>query len=416
VFENVLDVQAVVSDLRNSNPQDVAHLLERVAHPLGRDVTLYLVDFQQVVLQAVPSLVEPRVVAEENVATSLAGRAFTTVTPVVAERPDGVRVWVPVHEHSVRTGVLAVTVPQADPATLEHCESLAALAGLLVAGASRYTDLIHVRRRGRGMTLAASMQWDLLPPLTLRSGRAVVTGLLEPAYEVAGDAFDYALNGDRLDVGVFDGMGHGIGSSLLTTLAVGSYRHARRNGEDVPAMHGAVDGAVAQQYDGDAFVTGVLARLRLDTGELSWSNAGHPVPLLLRGRTVVGPLRCEPSPPFGLGDSKPSVKTEALEPGDRVVFYTDGVVEARTAGGAEFGLDRLIDLLEREAAAETAPEETLRRLIRSTLEHQGGDLQDDATLVLLHWAGPDPGAGAGADETQSQPEPLIVPHQDPGPE
>ena len=77
-------------------------------------------------------------------------------------------------------------------------------------------------------------------------------------------------------------MGHGIGSSMLTNLAVGAYRHARREGQDVPAMHRAVDAAVAEQYDGDAFVTGVFARLQLDTGALTWTNAGHPVPLLLR--------------------------------------------------------------------------------------------------------------------------------------
>ena len=64
----------------------------------------------------------------------------------------------------------------------------------------------------------------------------MVTGLLEPAYEVAGDAFDYALNDDRLHVAVFDGMGHGIASTLLSTLAVGAYRHARRNGEGVTSM------------------------------------------------------------------------------------------------------------------------------------------------------------------------------------
>jgi serine phosphatase RsbU (regulator of sigma subunit) len=231
------------------------------------------------------------------------------------------------------------------------------------------------------------MQWDLLPPLTLRATQAVVTGLLEPAYEVAGDAFDYALNGDRLDVGLFDGMGHGIGSSMLTNLAVGAYRHARRNGQDVPAMHQAVDAAVAEQYDGDAFVTGVFARLQLDTGTLTWTNAGHPVPLLLRHRRVVGPLPCEPSPPFGLAGVVPTVQVEALEPGDTVLLYTDGVTDARTSGGGELGLERLVDLLEREAAAETPPEETLRRLIRSTLEFQGGELRDDATLVLVQWSG-----------------------------
>jgi len=288
----------------------------------------------------------------------------------------------------VRAGVLAVTVDVADAATLDGCRRLADLAGLLVSGAAPYTDLMHVRRRGRGMTLAASMQWDLLPPLTLRSSRAVVTGLLEPAYEVAGDAFDYSMNGRRLDIAVLDGMGHGIASTLLTTLAVGAYRHARRDGRELRDMHGAIDAAVGAEYDGDAFVTGILARLRLDTGELEWSCAGHPVPLLLRDRTVVGPLTCEPSPPFGLDGGVPTLQSTALEPGDSVLLYTDGVVEARTAAGSELGLERLVDLLEREAAAETPPEETLRRLIRSTLDHRGGTLRDDATLVLLRWVEP----------------------------
>ena len=136
-------------------------------------------------------------------------------------------------------------------------------------------------------------------------------------------------------------------------------------------------------------MTGVLARLQLDTGELTWSNAGHPVPLLLRNRKVLGPLAYEPAPPFGLDGDGCHTQVEALEPGDTLLLYTDGVIEARTSGGTEFGLDRLADLLEREAAAETTPEETVRRLVRSILEHQGdGDLRDDATLALLHWSGP----------------------------
>ncbi len=385
----MLDLEATIADQREAHPDDVGDLLARAGERIGSDVILYLVDFGQVVLQPVPSFSDPQVVPEENVAASLAGRAFTSGTTVTAERPDGVRVWVPVREQSVRAGVLAITVAAADEAALEECRRLADLAGLLVSGAAPYTDLMHVRRRGRGMTLAASMQWDLLPPLTLRSSRAVVTGLLEPAYEVAGDAFDYAMNGRRLDVAVLDGMGHGIASTLLTTLAVGAYRHARRDGRGLPEMHAAVDAAIEAQYDGDAFVTGILARLRLDTGELEWSCAGHPVPLLLRDRRVVGPLGCEPSTPFGLDGGSPQLQSTALEPGDSVLLYTDGVVEARTAEGTELGLERLIDLLEREAAAETPPEETLRRLIRSTLDHRGGTLRDDATLVLLRWVEPE---------------------------
>jgi sigma-B regulation protein RsbU (phosphoserine phosphatase) len=68
-----------------------------------------------------------------------------------------------------------------------------------------------------------------------------------------------------------------------------------------------------------------------------------------------------------------------------VLLYTDGVTEARTEDGEQFGLDRLVDLLEREAASGRTAEELLRRLVRAVLEHQGGGLRDDATLLLVHW-------------------------------
>jgi serine phosphatase RsbU (regulator of sigma subunit) len=240
-----------------------------------------------------------------------------------------------------------------------------------------------VRRRGRGMSLAASMQWDLLPPLTLRATHAVVTGLLEPAYEVAGDAFDYALNGDRLDVGLFDGMGHGIGSSMLTNLAVGAYRHARREGQDVPAMHQAVDAAVAEQYDRDAFVTGVFARLQVDTGALTWTNAGHPVPLLLRDRRVVGPLPCEPSPPFGLAGVVPTVQVEALEPGDTVLLYTDGVTEAG-APQRVWTPDDLVEVV--SGCARGDAQQLVDAVAEATLEDLVGPPRDDIAILALRIA------------------------------
>jgi serine phosphatase RsbU (regulator of sigma subunit) len=65
-----------------------------------------------------------------------------------------------------------------------------------------------------------------------------------------------------------------------------------------------------------------------------------------------------------------------------VLLYTDGVTEARTADGELFGLDRLVDLLEREAASGRTAEELLRRLVRAVLDHQAGGLRDDATLLV----------------------------------
>lgn len=382
------DVSTALSGLRHTSPQQVVAALTEAAAPLARDVVLSLIDFEQELLQPLVDGTELMVPLEEPVASTLAGRAYQSGEPVVAERDGAYRVWVPVFEHSVRTGVLAVTVDDDAPDVIDHCRSLGLLGGLLVASASRYTDLMHVRKRSRSMTLAASMQWDLLPPLTVRTGRAVVAGLLEPAYEVAGDCFDQSVNGERVDVAIFDGMGHGIASTLLTTLAVGAYRHQRRERRDLATTHAVIDAAIAHQFGPDAFVTGVLCRLDTRTGVLELTNAGHPAPLLLRDRRVIGEIDGEPSLPFGVGSAFDEPRQLDLQPGDIVVLYTDGVVEARNAEGREFGVNRLRDLLEREAASERAPEEVLRRLVRTVLDHQGGPLRDDATVVLLSWAGP----------------------------
>jgi len=134
--------------------------------------------------------------------------------------------------------------------------------------------------------------------------------------------------------------------------------------------------------------TGIIGRLAAGSGQLAWSCAGHPWPLLLRGRKVVAELSCEPALPFGLGDRPPEPSTEELQPDDAVLFYTDGVIEARTPDGELFGLDRLADLLEREAASGQSAEELLRRLVRVVLDHQAGGLRDDATLLLVQWTGP----------------------------
>ena len=74
------------------------------------------------------------------------------------------------------------------------------------------------------------------------------------------------------------------------------------------------------------------------------------------------------------------------------LLYTDGVVEARTPDGELFGLDRLADPLEREAAGGQPAEELQRRLVRAVLEHQVGGLRDDATLLLVQWTGTQPAA------------------------
>lgn len=351
------------------------------------DPVVYLADFSRTVLYPLTPQLPP-----EQVTGTLAGRAFATGQPAAGSAEQGVqRIWVPVVEQTACTGVLALTVSEATEQVLAQAQLLGVFAGLITAVAVRVSDIPDLRRRDRSMSLPASMQWDLLPPLTARSAGAVLAGILEPAYDIAGDAFDYAVNGDDLHFAILDGMGHGIGSTLLTGLAVGAYRHARRAGELLPATHAAIDRALTSHYDDLSFATGVIARLDTSSGHLEWSCAGHPPPLLLRGRKVVAELSSDPALPFGLGADPPAPSSMDLEPGDAVLCYTDGVIEARTPDGELFGLERLSDLTEREAASEQPAEELIRRLVRAVADHQASDLRDDATLLLVQWTGaPDP--------------------------
>lgn len=381
---------SALAAMRQSLNMDLSGALLSALEPLaGHDPVVYLADFAHQVLIPVPTRSGNQPAADEPVASTMPGRAFITGRPVTAERDDGVRVWVPLVHGTMRTGVLAVSVPTADDVTVAGVELLGVFAGLVIAATDPLSDLSHLRRKGQQMSLAATMQWGLMPPLSAGSDRALIAGALEPAYDIAGDGFDYAINADTVDFAIFDGMGHGVGSSMLTGLAVGAYRHARRQHSTVAQMHRAVESAVRDQYDGEAFATGILGRLSTVTGEFEWSCAGHPAPLLLRDRTVVAELGCEPSLPFGLGDTDPAVAMRTLQPGDAVLLYTDGVVEARTPDGEEFGLARLIDLLEREAASGRTGDELLRRLVRAVLDHHVSQLRDDATLLLIQWTGAD---------------------------
>jgi len=353
------------------------------ACPPHSDPVVYLADLSRQVL-----LPLPEELPAEPVTGTLAGRTFITGQPASAVRDGQTRIWVPVLEQTARIGVLALTLPDDGADRVRQAELLGVFAGLVFAGMTRVSDVPHVRRQaGRNMSLPASIQWDLLPPWSLRVPSAHVAGILEPAYDIAGDAFDYAATDSTLHFTVMDGMGHGMSSTLLVGLAVGAYRHARRDGRPLREIHAAIDDSLAGEYDDLSFATGIIGTLALPTGRLEWTCAGHPRPLLLRGRTVVAELDCEVTLPFGLGTGAAAVNGCDLEPGDAVLFYTDGVTDAHTPEGELFGLDRLADLMEQQAAGGRQPEELLRSVVTAVIEHQQGELRDDATLVLLRWDG-----------------------------
>ena len=382
----------LLRDARTRPPEDVTAVLQDAAASLGaRDLRLYLVDYEQQELRCAPPGLDAGAESSVPVTGTMAGRCFSTQEMLEAAVDGGLQLWLPVTDRAERLGVLSLVVDELDEAQRELAQELGLLAALLVVAASSYTDCFHLLRRHSPLALAAEMQWSLLPPLSFTSGGTTVAGLLEPAYEVGGDCFDYALNGSTLDVAVFDAMGHGLSSSVLSGLAVGAYRHARRCGVPLEAMLSTMDDAVAG-LGGDSFVTALVGQLDVITGRLTWMTAGHAAPIVVRnGRALDEPAQT-PALPLGLGmvaREELGPAALSLEPGDRVLLYTDGVVEARSPSGEEFGLSRLVDLVVRESASGLITSEVLRRLVHTCLDFQGGRLRDDATLLLLEWDGPD---------------------------
>ena len=237
------------------------------------------------------------------------------------------------------------------------------------------------------MSVASELLWHVLPPLTYACERFVISAVLEPCYQVGGDGFDYAVGESTAFLSVLDTTGHGLPAGLGTAVALAAIRSARRDGQGLYAMARAVDEAYAERLTDPRFTTGVLAELHLEDGILRYVNAGHPPPMVLRESKVVARLDGGGRMPLGLDDPLIEVAEVALQPGDRLLCFTDGVTEARDQAGRAFGEERLVDLAERNAAAGLPAPETLRRLSHAVLDHLGGPPTDDATLLLMEWSG-----------------------------
>lgn len=375
------------------SPADlVRSVADTLAAASAHDLVLFVVDYEQRHLVPVPQDATEGRAVPVAVEGTVPGRSWTTSTILQTGEEGGrARLWVPMLDGTERVGVLSFTVPVggggAGDAALRTWERFAHLVAQMVVSKSAYGDTFEIARRTRTMALAGELQWSMLPPLTFASRGLVVSAMLEPCYEDGGDAFDYAVNADTAHFAIIDAMGHGLAGSAGAAFTLASYRRARRAGLDLPATYAAVDAELSSLYDGERYATAVLAELDLPTGTLSWVAAGHPEPLLLRAGRLVKSLDAIPATPLGLslGSEDVHVRREHLEPGDRLLLYTDGLPDARQPDGSFFGLERLVDFIERAGQDGYPPPETLRRLRHAVLQHQHGALQDDASAVLIEW-------------------------------
>jgi hypothetical protein len=378
-----------------SRPSDVVEVIAGEAHRIGASgVVLYLVDYDQDLLVPVPAADGEAPADPQPIDGTMLGRAYAETKILSAPVPadaEHVRLFLPLLDGTERIGAMALLLAapggQLPEDLLATCERYAHFAAQLIVTKSAYGDTFERVRRRRRMSVAAELVWGILPPLTFGTDDVMISGLVEPCYDIGGDAFDYAVNGSVAHLAVFDAMGHGLPAAGLTSFAMAAYRHSRVHGSSLVETYAAMHTAILDFFGGERYATALFAALDLDSGRLEWISAGHPAALLLRHGRVVKTLESPAHLPLGLPfeTGVPTVTSEALEPGDSILMFTDGFPEARLPNGELFGVERLGEFVEREAAAGRPAPETLRRLCRTLLAEQRSELRDDATALLVQW-------------------------------
>jgi serine phosphatase RsbU (regulator of sigma subunit) len=258
--------------------------------------------------------------------------------------------------------------------------------GLVLTIGAFSTYIAHRRgQRERAllrMTRVAEVaQRAILRPLPAQiGGVSLAARYLSATHEalVGGDFYEVAATpfGVRLIVG--DVKGKGLEAVRMAELVLGGFRQAASSHTNLTDLATDLDRAISRHLDEEDFITVVLVEFATGA-ELRVVNCGHPPPLLLRHDVAI-PLDAAITTPLGLCPI-PAVQRLQLLTGDRLLVYTDGLIEARAADGRQFDLEQL----DRSAALLLSPsslDDAVDQLLEVVLRHAGGELDDDLALVL----------------------------------
>jgi serine phosphatase RsbU (regulator of sigma subunit) len=286
-------------------------------------------------------------------------------------------------------GMLAIynDMQWSQQSTLNVMAIIGVTAASMLASAGR---IRRERQLADVMLIAEAAQRVLLRPVPRRAGElSVGLSYTSAAAEarIGGDLYEVVTTPDGVRVIVGDVQGKGLEAVETAALVVGAFREAAYDEPDLQGVAGRLEHVLSRHLSGERseekFVSAVVAEVTGDGG-ISFLNCGHPPPLMLYrdGATVLAEPP-EESLPLGLADLRldgPKPFRQPFGPGDRVLLYTDGVIEARDRKGAFYPLETRAHLLR-----DGDPQAALDGLRLDLLRHVGRPLPDDAAMLLLHW-------------------------------
>jgi serine phosphatase RsbU (regulator of sigma subunit) len=316
---------------------------------------------------------------------ALATRCFGSQRPLVDIATDANRAYLPLTVWGERLGVLVVhtTLPSGTGLT-DDLSAIADDLAVALRAADAVTDRYRRVIRRERLTMAAELQWELLPGRSLGDDRFLVAGQLEPAYAVFGDHFDWTLAGDRLTITVLNGAGDGLDAAVLTTVAVNAMRNARRSGADIVEQAELAGDAIHARYGGTAHAATLLLEIDLVGGHVAAVDAGSPRAVIARDRDIRA-VTLEQQLPLGMfGETRYEIQRFRLEPADRLLVVSDGVHAATPGGRTPYGESALLTALRRTRLQPAT--EAVGTVMRGLREyHAGADPDDDAVTVCLDW-------------------------------
>ena len=264
-------------------------------------------------------------------------------------------------------------------------ETLAAQAGVAIQRANLIEHYLEKQRMQRAMEIARDIQQGLLPEAEPTLAGFDIAGFSQPADETGGDIYDFLpLTESRLAVVVADATGHGIGPALVIAETRAMLRALSGQSGEICLVLGTVNDLLAADLGDARFVTCFFGVLDAETCCLTFASAGHG-PILFYNREADEFIQhVATAVPLGAFDgvSFDKVITHELRPGDFAAILTDGLFEAMNDRREQFGVPRVMELLQ---CCRDMPAREMVEMLRTTVMSYTGDQPqaDDLTAVVI---------------------------------